>query len=109
MKIGELASSTALNASAIRYYEKLGLLAAPYRIAGQRRYLDDAVYRVLLIRFGEIDHQSDTACFPGIGYIALFFAAETESTAIVSPLTLPFTVALIPASLSSSASCPSSV
>jgi DNA-binding transcriptional MerR regulator len=51
MRIGELARRTALNASAIRYYEKLGLLAAPYRIAGQRRYSDDAVYRVLLIRF----------------------------------------------------------
>jgi len=51
MKIGELASRTGLNASAIRYYEKLGLLVPPYRIAGQRRYPDDDVYRVLLIRF----------------------------------------------------------
>jgi MerR family transcriptional regulator, redox-sensitive transcriptional activator SoxR len=51
MKIGELASRTGLNASAIRYYEQGGLLAAPYRIGGQRRYSDDAVYRVLLIRF----------------------------------------------------------
>jgi MerR family redox-sensitive transcriptional activator SoxR len=51
MKIGELASRTGLNASAIRYYEKCGVLAAPYRIGGQRRYPSDAVHRVLLIRF----------------------------------------------------------
>src|SRR5256885_15376571 len=51
MKIGELAARANLNASAIRYYEKLGLLATPQRIGGQRRYPTDALYRVLLIRF----------------------------------------------------------
>src|SRR5882762_2089326 len=51
MKIGELAARASLNASAIRYYEKLGLLAAPQRIGGQRRYPSDALHRVLLIRF----------------------------------------------------------
>jgi len=51
MKIGQLAASAGLNASAIRYYEKRGLLAAPQRIGGQRRYPSDALHRVLLIRF----------------------------------------------------------
>jgi MerR family transcriptional regulator, redox-sensitive transcriptional activator SoxR len=51
MKIGELAGRTGLNPSAIRYYERRGLLAAPYRTGGQRRYPDEAVYRVLLISF----------------------------------------------------------
>jgi MerR family redox-sensitive transcriptional activator SoxR len=51
MKIGELASRTGLRTSAIRYYEGVGLLPAPHRSGGQRRYPDDAVYRVLLIRF----------------------------------------------------------
>jgi DNA-binding transcriptional MerR regulator len=51
MKIGELAARASLNASAIRYYEKMGLLAAPQRIGGQRRYPSDALHRVLLIRF----------------------------------------------------------
>src|SRR5260370_3408036 len=51
MKIGELAARANLNASAIRYYEKCGLLAAPQRFGGQRRYPSDALYRVLLIRF----------------------------------------------------------
>jgi MerR family redox-sensitive transcriptional activator SoxR len=51
MKIGELASRTCLNASAIRYYERVGLLAPPHRTGGQRRYPADAIHRVLLIRF----------------------------------------------------------
>jgi len=51
MKIGQLARSANLNASAIRYYEKMGLLAPPQRLGGQRRYPSDAVHRVLLIRF----------------------------------------------------------
>ena len=51
MRIGELARRTKLNASAIRYYEKAGLLAAPHRSGGQRRYPDEILYRVLLIRF----------------------------------------------------------
>jgi len=51
MKIGQLARSANLNASAIRYYEKMGLLAPPQRLGGQRRYPPDTVHRVLLIRF----------------------------------------------------------
>jgi MerR family redox-sensitive transcriptional activator SoxR len=51
MKIGALARRTGLNASAVRYYEKMGLLAGPHRSGGQRRYSDEAVPRVLLIRF----------------------------------------------------------
>jgi MerR family redox-sensitive transcriptional activator SoxR len=51
VKIGELASRTGVNASAIRYYEKLSLVPVPYRASVQRRYTDEAVYRVLLIRF----------------------------------------------------------
>lgn len=51
MKIGELAHSAGLNPSAIRYYEKIGLLAAPARINGQRRYSPETLDRLLLIRF----------------------------------------------------------
>jgi len=51
MKIGQLARSANLNASAIRYYEKMGLLAPPQRHGGQRRYSADILHRVLLIRF----------------------------------------------------------
>jgi MerR family transcriptional regulator, redox-sensitive transcriptional activator SoxR len=51
MKIGELARRSDLNASAIRYYEKAGLLAPPHRVGGQRRYPDETLHRVLLICF----------------------------------------------------------
>ena len=51
MKIGQLARDAGLNPSAIRYYEKRGLLAPPERKSGQRRYPADTLYRVLLIRF----------------------------------------------------------
>ncbi|HKT47226.1 MAG TPA: MerR family transcriptional regulator [Candidatus Acidoferrales bacterium] len=51
MKIGELAARAGLSASAIRYYERIGLLAAPQRASGQRRYSAEALDRVLLIRF----------------------------------------------------------
>jgi MerR family redox-sensitive transcriptional activator SoxR len=38
MTIGEVARRTGLQASAIRYYEKMGLLPKTQRIGGQRRY-----------------------------------------------------------------------
>jgi MerR family redox-sensitive transcriptional activator SoxR len=50
MKIGQLACVTGVTASAIRYYERLGLLPTPDRASGQRRYPRDAHNRVLLIR-----------------------------------------------------------
>jgi MerR family transcriptional regulator, redox-sensitive transcriptional activator SoxR len=51
MKIGELAARANLKPSAIRYYEKLGILKPPHRVGGQRRYPSDALDRVLMIRF----------------------------------------------------------
>jgi MerR family redox-sensitive transcriptional activator SoxR len=51
MKIGELAARANVKASAIRYYEKMGILNAPHRVSGQRRYPLDALDHVLLIRF----------------------------------------------------------
>jgi hypothetical protein len=44
----ELAVRAALKASAIRYYEKMGILDAPHRMAGQRHNPSDALDRVLL-------------------------------------------------------------
>ena len=38
MSIGEVARRVGLQASAIRYYEKIGLLPKTQRISGQRRY-----------------------------------------------------------------------
>jgi len=51
MKIGELAKHADLKPSAIRYYERLGVLGPPDRTSGQRRYPPEALDRVLLVRF----------------------------------------------------------
>ena len=48
MRIGEVARRAGVRVSLIRYYEEIGLLAAPERLSGQRRY-DDAVLRRLAV------------------------------------------------------------
>ena len=42
LTIGELARLAGVSTSALRYYEEVGLLPAPARIAGQRRYPESA-------------------------------------------------------------------
>src|SRR6266446_6721882 len=79
MKIGELAARANLNASAIRYYEKLGLLAAPQRLGGQRRYSSDALSRVLLIRFA-------TDMGFTLAEIKLFLSGLRDNTLVGPPL-----------------------
>lgn len=46
LTIGALAGRFGLNASAIRYYERVGVLQEPARVSGQRRYGPDAVRRL---------------------------------------------------------------
>jgi MerR family redox-sensitive transcriptional activator SoxR len=46
MTIGEVAGRSGVAASAIRYYESLGLLPEPDREHGQRRYGDEAIGRL---------------------------------------------------------------
>ncbi len=50
MRIGELARRTGLRASAIRYYEDVGLLSPPRRVSGRRVYEEGAYHRLLLIQ-----------------------------------------------------------
>ena len=50
LTIGELARRTGVAASALRYYEELGLLPAPPRVSRQRRYPESAVTIVAAIR-----------------------------------------------------------
>jgi MerR family redox-sensitive transcriptional activator SoxR len=75
MKIGELARRASLNPSAIRYYEKLGLLAPPQRLGGQRRYPSDTLDRVLLIRFA-------TDMGFTLGEIKLFLSGLRDNTPV---------------------------
>jgi DNA-binding transcriptional MerR regulator len=53
LTIGDLARRTGVATSALRYWEQLGLLPAPTRVSGQRRYPPSAVEQVgaiLLLR-----------------------------------------------------------
>src|SRR5436190_701225 len=49
LTIGEVARRAGLNASAIRYYESRGVLPAPERVGGRRRYSDETVRRLQVI------------------------------------------------------------
>jgi MerR family redox-sensitive transcriptional activator SoxR len=49
MTIGELARRAGLRPSAIRYYESIGLLPVPARVAGKRRYDRRALGRLAVI------------------------------------------------------------
>lgn|SRR5690554_4343764 len=50
LSIGELARRTGVRPSALRYYEDKGVLDAPARVNGRRRYDPAAVQRVTLLR-----------------------------------------------------------
>ena len=49
MLIGELARRAGVRASAIRYSEEIGLLPAPERLAGRRRYGREGLERLAVI------------------------------------------------------------
>lgn len=50
MQIGELARLTGVSASALRYYERIGLLAPADRVGQRRQYRAESMERVGLIR-----------------------------------------------------------
>jgi len=53
MTIGEVARRAELRPSAIRYYEKLGLLPKPWRSGGRRRYDAGILERLAIVRFAK--------------------------------------------------------
>jgi len=52
LPISEVARRFGVRASALRYYEQLGLLAPPSRTGGQRRYDATALHRLAIVRCG---------------------------------------------------------
>jgi len=50
LTISEVARQVGLQASAIRYYERIGLLPRAQRMSGQRRYDTTALYRLAIIQ-----------------------------------------------------------
>jgi len=49
LTIGQVAADAGINTSAIRYYERVGVLPQPERRSGQRRYTDETVRRLAVI------------------------------------------------------------
>jgi MerR family redox-sensitive transcriptional activator SoxR len=50
LTISEIAKQAGIRASAIRYYESVGLLPLPKRVSGQRRYQADVLRRLAFIQ-----------------------------------------------------------
>ena len=50
MTIGEVAHQARVEASTLRYYESIGLLPAPERISGQRRYTPEVLAQLQVIQ-----------------------------------------------------------
>ncbi len=50
LTISEVARQVGLQASAIRYYERIGILLPAQRISGQRRYEPTVLYRLAVIQ-----------------------------------------------------------
>jgi MerR family redox-sensitive transcriptional activator SoxR len=46
LTIGQVAGRAGLNASHIRFYERVGVLPEPERVSGQRRCRDEVLHRL---------------------------------------------------------------
>jgi MerR family transcriptional regulator, redox-sensitive transcriptional activator SoxR len=53
LRIGDVARDAGVRASALRYYERAGLLPAARRVGGQRRYDDGALRTLAVIRLAQ--------------------------------------------------------
>lgn len=49
LSIGEIARIAGLQTSAIRYYERVGVLPEPTRVSGQRRYSSETIRRLQVL------------------------------------------------------------
>jgi MerR family transcriptional regulator, redox-sensitive transcriptional activator SoxR len=53
LSIGEVARRAGLRPSALRYYERIGLLPQPARVNGRRRYDPQVVGQLAVLRFAQ--------------------------------------------------------
>jgi MerR family redox-sensitive transcriptional activator SoxR len=51
--IGQVAAQAGVAPSTIRYYEQVGLLSAPKRVSGQRRYGEEVVQKLGTIKLAQ--------------------------------------------------------
>lgn len=50
LTIGDVTQRSGIAQTALRYYEQVGLLPAPHRVGGQRRYQESVLMRLEVIR-----------------------------------------------------------
>lgn len=72
MTIGQVAAESGISASAIRFYESLGIVPKPARKNGKRVYDDTVLQRLAVVRFYRTTGVS-------IRHIATMFAADVRS------------------------------
>ena len=53
LTIGQVAERAGLNTSHIRFYERVGVLPAPERVAGQRRYHEEVLHRLSIVEVAQ--------------------------------------------------------
>lgn len=53
LAIGEIARRAGIRTSAVRYYESIGLLPAPKRVSGRRRYTEDTVQILKVVQLAQ--------------------------------------------------------
>ena len=83
LSIGEVARRTGLRASALRYYEELGLLPTPTRVNGRRVYDAQVIRRIDGLRFAQeagFTLKEIKALFHGSG-VRSTFSARWQSMA----------------------------
>src|SRR5262250_2081573 len=75
LSVSDVARQMRLRPSAIRYYEKLGILPAPERVSGRRRYHRTVLYRLAVVQ------QARQAGFTLDEIRALFFGFQDGTRA----------------------------
>jgi DNA-binding transcriptional MerR regulator len=53
LTIGQVAERAGLRTSHIRFYERVGVLPAPERVSGQRRYRSDVLHRLSIVEVAQ--------------------------------------------------------
>lgn len=53
LTIGQVADRAGVNASHIRFYERVGVLPQPERVSGQRRYREEVLHRLSIINVAQ--------------------------------------------------------
>lgn len=53
LSIGEVARRAGIQPSALRYYESIGLMPAPRRVSGRRRYDESAVRMLKIVQLAQ--------------------------------------------------------